>query len=442
MSTNTSTAKGRHHKDKISAQFKAEAVVEGRVPIKPQDEVDIQGAREVLELRSRQHIGKSYKVKVIGTDTRIILKRKAVVSSAPRELSLLCNEVHRFFIFARDPKLVILVVPDQPEGNRAYLLLKMKSESDANRVCNVIQSGRKRLSSQISSGQPVTPSPGQSRTSEVGGAEEGEVEMQENGKSVDRPLSYKVEEVESGKTDDEESDAPSTPSTTRKSAHSSPETSPREITPTERTTEAASKPSDAEEPRVESTVRNEVRSAVPVGLEADLSVSDDETSPRSLPRTPLHVDSTPSTSSKSQKSKSRPHRREAPVTEEMYVDPPKNWKVAQPLYARRESELRAALMRDLYDEDWAVDVKLIQTDGNFGCRLSDTGNVYMFTAHHLVPENYSYFECSSSSDEEVELKEKPLKRASNGTSDFNQAKNVSPENENEANRGYLAMSKA
>lgn len=437
MSTNAATAKHKHHKSKITAEFKTDGVVEGRVPIKPQDEVDIQGAREVLEMRSHRNLGKSYKVKVIGTDTRLILKRKSVVGSGPRELSLLCNEVYRFFIFARDPKLVILVVPDQSEGNRAYLLLKMKSEADANRVCNVIQSGRKRLSTQAPlSAQPEATSPGQSRASESAISEEPEMEMQENGKGTDKPSSYEVEE-ESDHSEDEESDTGSESTAKKSNQTRTPDVSPRAISP-RKASETASKPEVNE---IDTHATPEVRSAFPAMLDQPNSESEKEdeeedTSPRTLPRTPLHS-GPPST--KVDKKKQR-HRREPPRIEEMYVEPPKNWKVAQPIYARREEELREALLVDMYDDDWAVDVKLIKTDGGFGSRLSDSGNVYMFTAHHLVPENYSYFECSSSSDEEVELREKPIRSANRPTNN-GVGRRISSSSESDRRNSYAGMSR-
>ncbi|VDM21934.1 unnamed protein product [Hydatigera taeniaeformis] len=437
MSTNTATAKHKHHKERISAEFKSDGVVEGRVPIKPQDEVDIQGAREVLEMRSHRNLGKAYKVKVIGTDTRLIIKRKSVVGSGQRELSLLCNEVYRFFIFARDPKLVILVVPDQSEGKRAYLLLKMKSESDANRVCNVIQSGRKRLNSQAPlPAQPEATSPGQSRASESAISEEPEVEMQENGKSVDKPSSYEVEEG-NDHSEDEESEAAS--ESTTKSIHTrTPDTSPRTISP-RKASETESKP-EVNEIAVHSTP--EVRSAFPAMLnprkpESEKEDDEEDTSPRTLPRTPLHS-GPPSTKANKKKQQ---HRREPPRIEEMYVEPPKNWKVAQPICARREEELREALLVDMYDDDWAVDVKLIKTDGGFGSRLSDSGNVYMFTAHHLVPENYSYFECSSSSDEEVELREKPMRRVNRPTNS-GIGRRISSSSESDRRNSYAGMGRA
>ncbi|KAL5967602.1 hypothetical protein TSMEX_004651 [Taenia solium] len=439
MSTNAATAKHKHRKTKITSEFKTDGVVEGRVPIKPQDEVDIQGAREVLEMRSHRNLGKSYKVKIIGTETRLIIKRKSVVGSGPRELSLLCNEVYRFFIFARDPKLVILVVPDQSEGNRAYLLLKMKSEADANRVCNVIQNGRKRLNAQAPlSAQPEVTSPGQSRASESAISEEPEVEMQENGKGADKPSSYEVEE-ESDHSENEESDTDSE-STARKSIHTrTPDVSPRAIS-SRKSSETASK---LEVNEIDTCATPVVQSAYPAMLDQPKSESEkgdedeeQDASPRNLPRTPLHS-GPPST--KVDKKKQH-HRREPPRIEEMYVEPPKNWKVAQPIYARREEELREALLVDMYDDDWAVDVKLIKTDGGFGSRLSDSGNVYMFTAHHLVPENYSYFECSSSSDEEVELREKP-KRSANRPANNGVGRRVSSSSESDRRNSYASMSR-
>ncbi|EUB57192.1 hypothetical protein ECG_02067 [Echinococcus granulosus] len=439
MSTNAATAKHKHRKEKTSAEFKTEAVIEGRVPIKPQDEVDIQGAREVLEMRSHRNLGKAHKVKVIGTDTRLIIKRKSVVGSAPRELSLLCNEIFRFFIFARDPKLVILVVPDKSEGNRAYLLLKMKSESDANRVCNVIQSGRKKLSSQapLPSQSEVT-SPGQSRASKGAISEEPEVEMQENGKDVDKPPTYDVEE----ESDHSENEEPNTASesTAKESTHAAkPDVSPRAISP-RKAPEIESKP---EVNKIDTVTTPEVQSAFPAMLNEDKSETekeDDEenTSPRTLPRTPLHSASPSTKVSK----KKQHHRRQPPLIEEMYVEAPKNWKVAQPIYARREEELREALLVDMYDDDWAVDVKIIKTDGGFGSRLSESGNVYMFTAHHLVPENYSYFECSSSSDEEVELKEKPMGRGVNRPANNGVGRRVSSSSESDRRNSYASMSRA
>lgn len=405
---------------KKSSEFKANAVVEGRVHIKAQDEVNIQGAREVLEMKTRHSLGKSYKVKIIGTDTRIILKRKSVVGSAPREFSLLWNEIYRFFIFERDPKLVILIIAEKPEGTRAYLLLKMKTNSEANNLCNAIQSGRKRLSSQ--SVQPVPASPRVAKSTEGGAAaahegEEEEVEMQENGKSVDKPELFNESELNSSHSEGESEEEEKVKGSTKESI------------PTTTTATTASEPSSrkisepnshdvfTKESEVQKNAISVVHSAFPGKLEHSIE-SEDDTSPRSLPRAPLES-RTPPASPKKTKTKAEEmkkkkhdgkHRREAPVTEEMYVEPPKNWKVAQPLYARRESELREALLRDMYDDDWAVDLKLIKTDGSFGSRISDTGNVFMFTAHHLVPENYGCFECSSSSDEEVELAEKPLKK--------------------------------
>ncbi|KAM7541195.1 hypothetical protein Aperf_G00000026007 [Anoplocephala perfoliata] len=442
MSTNTATAKHRHHhKDKSSTatiEFKADAVVEGKVPIKPQDEVDIQSAREVLDMRTRKNLGKSHKVKVIGTDTRIIIKRKSVVSSGPREISLLCNEVYRFFIFTRDPKLVILVIPDPPEGNRAYLLLKMKSQADANAVCNVIQSGRKKLSSQSALQPETAKSPGQGRTSESAPPEEAEVEMQENGKSVDKPASYEVE-TESSHSEDEHEDVES-----NAGSASTPKKSTRTTTP-EVPSPKISEPAievKPEEEHIELAATSQVHSAFPGMMEHEINVNSavksdldkEDTSPRSLPRTPLHT--SPLATRPKKEKKSRPHR-EPPLTEEMYVEPPKNWKVAQPIYARREEELRQALLVDMYDDDWAVDVKLIKSDGSFGSHISDTGNVYMFTAHHLVPENYNYFECSSSSDEEVELKEKPPLKMNNGLMRRN-----SSSSESEPRNGYAGMNRA
>lgn len=431
-----------HHKDKSSAgptEFKAEAVVEGKFPIKPQDEVDIQSAREVFDLRSRKNMGKSYKVKVIGTDTRLIIKRKSVVSSSPREISLLCNEVYRFFIFTRDPKLVILVIPDPPEGNRAYLLLKMKSQADANAVCNIIQNGRKKLSSQSALQQETVKSPGPSRASESIQQEETEVEMQENGKSMDKPDSY---ESESSQSEDEHAVADTNAgsiSTPKKDDHTTPEVSSRRIS------EGVSEIKIEDEP-IQMAATPEVHSAFPGMMENEKNKSSapksdsekEDAIPRSLPRTPLHLipgdtESKPKKEKKEKKEKKRHHRREPPLTEEMYVEPPKNWKVAQPICARREDELKKALLFDMYDDDWAVDVKLIKSDGSFGSRISDTGNVYMFTAHHLVPENYSYFECSSSSDEEIELKEKPMKMRNGVT------RQSSSSSESECRNGYVGV---
>ncbi|VDO12174.1 unnamed protein product [Rodentolepis nana] len=443
--TNAATSKPKllhhhHHKDKPSAtptEFKADAVVEGKFPIKPQDEVDIQSAREVFDMRSRKNMGKSYKVKVIGTDTRLIIKRKSVVSSSPREISLLCNEVYRFFIFTRDPKLVILVIPDLPEGNRAYLLLKMKSQADANSVCNVIQSGRKKLSSQSALQQETVKSPSQSRASESFQPDGAEVEMQENGKSLDKPGAYDSESShsENGHADSDTG----TISTPKNSKHTGiPEASSR------RAFEGVEETKIKGEP-IQLASIHDVQSAFPGMAENEnstnsVSKSDsnmEEGVPRSLPRTPLHsspVDNVVK-ERKEKKEKRSPHRREPPLTEEMYVEPPKNWKVAQPICARREEDLKKALLVDMYDDDWAVDVKLIKSDGSFGSRISDTGNVYMFTAHHLVPENYSYFDCSSSSDEEIELKEKPMKM-SNGI-----MRHRSSSSESEHRNGYAGVNR-
>ena len=416
MSTNTSTGKHKHRKDKAGIEFKTDAVVEGRVPIKPEDEVDIQGAREILEMHSQQNMGKAYKVKIFGTDTRLIIKRKSVVGSAPRELSLLCTEVYRFFIFARDPKLVILVVPEKPDGNRAYLLLKMRSESDANRVCNVIQNGRKNLASQAPPSQTSTASPGKARTS---AGEEMEVEMQENGKSSDKPSSYEVES-ESEQSESEGSDTVSASSVKKDTNNNNySAVTPTSTPKVESSRKISNGTAKMDEIQIEQTNAPEVKSAFPAMLDNSDTSSErgpKETSPKSLQRTPLYG---ASPASKPRKEKKRhQHRREAPRTEEMYVEPPKNWKIAQPIYARREAELREALLVDSYDDDWAVDVKLIKTDGGFGSYLSESGNVYMFTAHHLIPENYSHFDCSSSSEDEIELKEKPMRRSNGSTSGY------------------------
>lgn len=441
MSTSTATNKHRHHhKDKPSTsaiEFKADAVVEGKVPIKPQDEVDIQSAREVLDMRTRKNLGKSHKVKVIGTDTRIIIKRKSVVTSGPREISLLCNEVYRFFIFTRDPKLVILVIPDPPEGNRAYLLLKMKSHADANAVCNVIQSGRKKLSSQSALQPEPAKTPGQSQAPEGVVQEEAEIEMQENGKSVDKPSSYEVE-TENSQSEEEQEDMESNAgsvSTAKKSTRTNtPEISSSKFS------EPVAEAKYEEEP-IQLAASSQVHSAFPGMMENENNTNSvvksdsdkEDNSPRSLPRTPLHTSPLVTRPKKDKKSR---HHRDPPLTEEMYVEPPKNWKIAQPIYARREEELRQALLVDMYDDDWAVDVKLIKSDGSFGSRISDTGNVYMFTAHHLVPENYNYFECSSSSDEEVELKEKP-KKINNGI-----IRRASSSSESETRKGRVGTNRA
>lgn len=442
MSTSNLAADGKKkHKSrgKSAKDFHGSGVVEGVVPIPNDVEVDIQNAREVLDSRSKKNLGKPYKVKVTGTDTSLIIKRKSVMRSAPREQTLLCNEIYRFFIFVRDPKLVILVVPNKQNEKRAYLLLKMKDENQANQVCNVIQNGRKRLSanSVLQSKPKIEETP----------------EMQENGTPVDKPASYletKEEEDTSGKSSPASSpEMPRKSVSSRTSSHETVEVMPQVAEGKEASTalragdsrsESASSRNTSEkslsesisknlsqyslqdtslkqQPEIESSTSKtptpippkpkkqpeepirvssnmNVESAAPMYYESDSS-GEDHSAPRWLPRQPLKD--------------GHRRRKHAPVIEEMEFKVPANWKPIKPKQLFKGDDLREALLRDMYDKDWAVDVKIIENVGDFGSRISENGNVYMFTAHHLIPENYCNIECitsSSSSSEEEEVEEK------------------------------------
>ncbi|VEL15634.1 unnamed protein product [Protopolystoma xenopodis] len=56
------------------------------------------------------------------------------------------------------------------------------------------------------------------------------------------------------------------------------------------------------------------------------------------------------------------------------------------------------------DDMWAVDLKYITTHPVRGCEISPRGSVYMFTAHHMVPEYRGFSVCSSSSGSANSLK--------------------------------------
>jgi len=151
------------------------------------------------------------------------------------------------------------------------------------------------------------------------------------------------------------------------------------------------------EETIRTTPHEPDNSAAPMNYLSDSS-SDDSSSPRSLPRQPLE--------------ENHSRRKQAPVTEEMEFNVHDSWKPKHPKSLFKGDDLNKVLYHDMYDKDWAVDVKIIENVGEFGSRISETGNVYMFTAHHLVPENYCRIECSSSSDDEELVRKRRNKKIS------------------------------
>ncbi|VDL88958.1 unnamed protein product [Schistocephalus solidus] len=462
-------------------EFRGKGNVEGKVPIPMEEEITIQGAREVLENRHKKNIGKSYDCKVIGTDTHLIIKRSAVVGSAPRELSFACTDILRFFIFARDPRLVILVVPEKPEGRRAYLLLKMHDDKQANQVCNVIQEGRKRLNQGAPpTSQETPPTPSQAENSLVAAAykdssalnlemqEKAAVEEEEDAASTTSseqnsedevrqtarsepalfasPVSSKEDSrLEGAEKEKEGTDKPKKKAMSNEglfaiseapmSDSQNPDREALAITPVP----AAAMPLREEKARKSSVVSPvlvaEQKARVPLSNQSPAQLESPSTpqlkegfqplvqSPVPFTQMDDYVEQqpplkimTPTTAVEGVKKaerKEKSHsvnsprilprqaletrrRMDAPVTEEMwynYKGTPREPCMPQ---VRNLEELKRELLRDLYDEDWSVDVKIVETVGNFGSRISDQGSVFMFAAHHLVPEDYGRWDCQSS----------------------------------------------
>nr|VZI42657.1 unnamed protein product [Spirometra erinaceieuropaei] len=480
---------GKHSKSKVK-EFRGKGTVEGKVPIPLEEEITIQGAREVLEKRHKKNIGRSYDCKVIGTDTHLIIKRKSVVGSAPRELSFACTDILRFFIFARDPRLVILVVPEKPEGRRAYLLLKMHDDKQANQVCNVIQEGRKRLNQAAAQpAQEAPPTPSQPENSLVAAAYKDtsalNLEMQEKPTMEEEEDARSTTSSEHSSEDEIRQTARSEPALARTPLPSKEDI--RKEVEEEAEEKKGDKPgkramsneglfaisevprSGSQNPdkddwtftpvpaaptpvRVEEQPKSPTITAVQVSeQQASAAFANQSPPPLESPATPQPKESfqplprtlaqspvpftqmddydqqtplkimTPTSAvenikkaERKEKPQSHLHsprglprqsldnrrRMEAPVTEEMwynYKGTPKEPCMPQ---VRNLEELKRELLRDLYDEDWSVDVKIVETVGNYGSRISDQGNVFMFAAHHLVPEDYGHWDCQSSNAED------------------------------------------
>ncbi|VDN34950.1 unnamed protein product [Dibothriocephalus latus] len=119
------------------------AILRGYVPIPNGQEVTIEAAIEAIEAPSKKSIEIPYKCKVFDSVTYLVVRRKDVVDTAiPWKLRIPYLEIYRYLIFARDPCLVVLVIPEKASENWAYLILSMETPAQASAICDAIQKRR------------------------------------------------------------------------------------------------------------------------------------------------------------------------------------------------------------------------------------------------------------------------------------------------------------
>ncbi|VDN43239.1 unnamed protein product, partial [Dibothriocephalus latus] len=139
MPTTTTHPKKKDKKSKKRNVF-GRALLSGYVPIPKGQEVTIDTAIEAVEAVSKRSIKKPYKCKVLDSVTYLVVRRKNVVDTGkPWKLRVPYLEIYRYFIFARDPCLVVLVIPEKTSGYLAYLMLTMETPAQASAICDAIQ---------------------------------------------------------------------------------------------------------------------------------------------------------------------------------------------------------------------------------------------------------------------------------------------------------------
>ncbi|KAL7063093.1 hypothetical protein AAHC03_01964 [Spirometra sp. Aus1] len=455
------------------------ALLTGYVPIPKQQEVSIENALEAVESVSKRTIQKPYKCKVSDSITYLVVRRRNVVNSArPWKLRIPYLEIYRYFIFARDPTLVVLVIPEKTSGNLAYLLLNMETPDQAAAICDAIQKRRRSnvngsttLDHKANQQTDACSNTATAEMTHLGPPEGDSGSTQEGRENGLEPSEDHCEKEASGTTtaesvmaEGQKSAAPlSWPSVQEPSTEAEETDDKHQVSPDAPQTDSEETPGLLET-LIKASNKELQNSAVPFMYDSegpeersDESDSDGEEQNETESRRrrvreeeirPQDVtqQSKSAVSSEGQ-SKSRMARREPPKFVEMPVDFLGSHGNDQPAENRNFEALRQSLLHDKYDDDWAVDMKMVKGDGNYYSHIRDDGDILMFVAHHLVPENASY-SLSSESDSGAELdgyppsghtSEKSQKRTDSSDSASMSSSSSSPNQIAESKPAQLAL---
>ncbi|BHF57377.1 hypothetical protein SprV_0100031800 [Sparganum proliferum] len=411
------------------------ALLTGYVPIPKQQEVSIENALQAVESVSKRTIQKPYKCKVSDSITYLVVRRRNVVNSArPWKLRIPYLEIYRYFIFARDPTLVVLVIPEKTSGNLAYLMLNMETPEQAAAICDAIQ--KRRRSNVNGSTTPESKANQQmdaysnTATAEMthlglpedhnGNTHEGrEGDLEPSEDHCEKEASGTAT-MESVMAEGQKSAAPiSWPSLQEPSTEAETDDK-HQVSPDAPQTDSEETPGLLET-FIKASNKELQNSAVPFmydsegpeersdegDSDSDGEAQDETESRRGRAREeeirPQEVSqqNTGVESSEGQ-SKSRIARREPPKFVEMPVNFLGPLDKDLPVENRDFETLRQTLLHDKYDDDWVVDMKMVKGEGNYYSHIREDGDILMFAAHHLVPENASY-RLSSEGDSGAEL---------------------------------------
>ncbi|VDL88959.1 unnamed protein product [Schistocephalus solidus] len=388
------------------------ALVTGYVPIPKSQEITIDNALEAVQSVSKRSTRKPYKCKVGDSITYLVVRRRNVVNSTkPWKLRIPYLEIFHYFIFTHDPTLVVLVIPEKTSGYLAYLMLNMETPEQAAAICDAIQKRRRSMfgDKNTADNRATQKTDAQSSTTADGWLEYDHPEGYSDSVSAERceeegPRNATVTPT---RLEGQRSAAPNGGNETKdeslvwradaEGVRVSSETAQTDFEKGPDLLEALIEPRNKQlqnsalpfmydsEGSEERSNDSDSESDEETQKEADLRkerTKEEEIRSHELPRHNV------STISSGVQSGARLARRQPPRIEEMSVSFLGSLDENLRDDVRGMDALRKSLLANKYDEDWAFEVKVIKSEGNYCSRISEEGNVFMFAAHHLVPENY------------------------------------------------------